>query len=243
MIKKDIAGKKINMNEYKNINEINNKEIWVKCNMKSDIEFEISNLGNIREKESKNIKHQYIDKRWNLKIITVYLNKKRKNYMVHRLIVSSFNENYNNSKIFHKDNNKLNNNLNNLLFETNQYKKEEIWKPSYISENYLVSNLGRVKNIKTNRILKPSSDGKNEYQNINLSIDKSSKGFKLHRLIMLTFHQEGYKKGLWINHKDGNKSNNKLENLEWCTPKENFNHAIKNNLFKIGKMNRFESVG
>ena len=53
---------------------------------------------------------------------------------------------------------------------------------------------------------------------------------QLHRALMLAFNPiEGFE-NLQINHIDGNKNNNNLNNLEWVTPKENIAHAIKNKL-------------
>lgn len=56
------------------------------------------------------------------------------------------------------------------------------------------------------------------------TVTLGTKRYKVHRLILSTFTgHEG--KGLQVNHKDGDKSNNKISNLEWCTAKENTKHA------------------
>ena len=57
--------------------------------------------------------------------------------------------------------------------------------------------------------------------------NKGRKCFKVHRLVMETFNPVGNSHGLQVNHIDGNKVNNNLENLEWCTRSENLKHAFK----------------
>lgn len=54
--------------------------------------------------------------------------------------------------------------------------------------------------------------------------------YSVHRLILENFNPVEGMENLQVNHIDGNKENNKLENLEWTTCKENIQHAIDNNL-------------
>ena len=69
------------------------------------------------------------------------------------------------------------------------------------------------------------------YLYVRLSIDGNSKHRTIHRLVAETFLPN--KQNLpQINHKDGNKKNNKVSNLEWCTQKHNMQHAIKTGLWK-----------
>lgn len=108
--------------------------------------------------------------------------------------------------------------------------REEIWKdvPEY-EGLYQVSNLGNIKNNK-NKIMKPFINNAG-YCEIKLSKEKKKKHHRVHRLVAQTF-LNNYDKDLQVNHKDGNKLNNNIENLEMLTDKENKRHAIENNLFK-----------
>lgn len=60
--------------------------------------------------------------------------------------------------------------------------------------------------------------------------------YQLHRLVASAFLPNTNNKSC-INHKDGDKTNNKLSNLEWVTHKENYEHSIKNKLFKQPEKN------
>lgn len=128
----------------------------------------------------------------------------------------------------------------------------EIWKPIVGYEGlYEVSNLGRVKSLPR---LKSSGIGKRNYITeekilvkvnclgydcVNLYKDKKGKMFKVHRLVCENFLEKVDGKEL-VNHKDGNKKNNNLYNLEWCTSKENALHAFEIGLSKR-KYQYFES--
>lgn len=102
----------------------------------------------------------------------------------------------------------------------------EIWKdiPGYEGV-YLVSNKGNIKRISTNKILKPYENKRNGYLTINLS-NKGRKNLRIHRIVAKAFLPNPNNKP-YINHIDGNKKNNNITNLEWCTQKENVDHAIK----------------
>ena len=115
---------------------------------------------------------------------------------------------------------------------------EEIWKDIGGYEwYYQISNKGRVKSLSrqregngkkgllAERILKLTinSDG---YYNVKLYKNGKKKSFKVHRLLAIAF-LENPKGEKYINHKDGNKTNNSLDNIEWCTSSHNVKHAYK----------------
>jgi len=112
---------------------------------------------------------------------------------------------------------------------------EEIWKDIEGYEgSYQVSNLGRIKSLKRNtsnvckkdKILKQKLE-KYGYMRVHIR----NKSYLVHRLVALTFIPN-LKNKRTVNHKDGNKLNNHICNLEWATNSENIKHAYDNNLFK-----------
>lgn len=106
---------------------------------------------------------------------------------------------------------------------------KEIWK--YIAGyegKYAVSNLGNVKNYKTNKILKNRED-KDGYLYVILCKNGKTKLMKIHRLVAQTFILNPKNKPE-VNHIDGVKANNVMNNLEWATHNENMEHAWKNHL-------------
>ena len=107
---------------------------------------------------------------------------------------------------------------------------EEVFIPIIGFEDYYeVSNLGRIKSIKSNIIRKVFLD-KDGYECITLKIKKNSYPKKIHRLVALNFISNN--NNLVVNHINGIKTDNKLSNLELVTILENNLHAIKNKLRK-----------
>ena len=104
--------------------------------------------------------------------------------------------------------------------------KNEIWKDIKGYEGfYQVSNLGNVKNVRRNSIRKLKEDNSG-YLHCLLSVNKVRKTFLVHRLVATSFIENPENKPL-INHINANRSDNRVENLEWCTQKENMNHSRK----------------
>jgi DNA-binding CsgD family transcriptional regulator len=105
----------------------------------------------------------------------------------------------------------------------------EHWKdvPNY-EGLYRVSDLGRVKSLKwgKEKILKPG-DNDRGYLRVVLFKEREGKRFFIHRLIMLAFVGES---DLQVNHKNGIKTDNRLDNLEYCTRSENLQHAYDTGL-------------
>ena len=92
-------------------------------------------------------------------------------------------------------------------------------------EKYEVSNLGRVRNIKSGRILKPFPN-RGGYLRHKLYGYGKKKNLPLHRIIATAFIDNPDGKPC-VNHIDENKLNNDLSNLEWCTVKENNIHGTR----------------
>lgn len=101
----------------------------------------------------------------------------------------------------------------------------ENWKDIEGYENlYQVSDMGRVRNIKSYKYLKPWIE--KGYKVVNLRKQNKSKHFRIHRLVAIAFiPTDSYE--LDINHKDEDKSNNCVDNLEWCTRKYNINYGTR----------------
>ena len=97
-------------------------------------------------------------------------------------------------------------------------------------EIYTIDEFGKVKNTKTNRYLKGALNSKG-YLRVELHNNKKLKKFFVHRLVAEYFIDNPFNKEQ-VNHIDGNKLNNCVDNLEWVTNQENRNHAVKNGLTK-----------
>lgn len=109
---------------------------------------------------------------------------------------------------------------------------KEIWKDVCGYEGvYQVSSMGRVKSlIGTEKIRQPVFH-RQGYLQLSLHKDGTKKLFLIHRLVALAFIPNLHDKPD-VNHKDGNKSNNSVENLEWVNCSENNKHAYSTKLKK-----------
>lgn len=100
-----------------------------------------------------------------------------------------------------------------------------MWKTIDVEPNYEVSDLGEVRNKSTKQIKSLRLD-RNGY--LRVTLYPSGKTYSIHRLVATAFLFKN--EGDVVNHKNGVKTDNHVDNLEWCTHQENVNHAYETGL-------------
>lgn len=110
---------------------------------------------------------------------------------------------------------------------------------------YQVSDMGRVKSLRKNKIMSPHSNGTSKHQKVELYLNNKVDRRFVHRLVAETFIDNPSKLPC-VNHKDENPENNRLSNLEWCTYKYNTNYGtarermVKNHDYALSTCKRLE---
>lgn len=191
------------------------------------------------------------------------INGKARSLMVHRLVAEAFLENDNpNSKtvVHHIDGNKHNNNINNLqwvtLSENAKHRFEKKTNEDILNNedtnidgfvnienfsNYLINKQGQVYSKKSKRILKASE--RNGYKRVFIIDDNDNKKYiSIHIAVYETFVGE-IPKGMVIDHIDGNRSNNNIENLRCITQSENMRNAQKHGHKGQHKVAQYDTKG
>jgi len=121
--------------------------------------------------------------------------------------------------------------------------QEEIWKDVVgLEDRYLISNYGNLIRKSDNKTMKGSLNSWG-YRTFSTKVDGKIIYMKIHRMVAEVFlerpsdqliekcSKEHHGKVL-VNHKDGNKTNNYFENLEWCSHSENMKHVYTTGLYK-----------
>jgi hypothetical protein len=230
-------------------------EVWVKLYGFSY--YEISNYSRIRNRRHRLIQHKLFDGRY---YVQITLKKDdiitAKGLDVGKGVLSSFHvidntHDMNDIVTIYKDGDIRNNHLENLGYmQRNKFRikncngnkniikirnidySNEIWKYIEGSNNHFISNFGRVR--KGNKFRKLCANG-GDYVFVNIYINKKRKCLLVHRLVASIFKPIENWNNMIVNHIDGDKCNNYIDNLEFVTHSENTQHAHDTGLIKCFK--------
>lgn len=107
--------------------------------------------------------------------------------------------------------------------------------------HYSVTEEGEVYSFKKNGYLSSKGTSGNGYQKVTLCHEGERKDFMVHRLVAMAFIPNPCDLPQ-VNHKDGDKGNNKIDNLEWCTAEYNTQHAMETGLRRREVKNSYRSL-
>lgn len=128
----------------------------------------------------------------------------------------------------------------------------ENWKDIQDLNSYQVSDLGRIRTsgrvVKyptyskstPAKVIQSANNGKG-YRYVTIQIQRKRKNYYVHRLVCAAFHVNPSNLPE-VNHKDGDKTNNKASNLEWSSLQSNRDHARENNLIPFGERSTFATL-
>lgn len=168
----------------------------------------------------------------------IFTGRERKTCLVHHLVAAAFLPRpQGEAAVRHKNGDRADNRVENLEWalrtETPEAPAAETWKPVVKYEGlYEVSDCGRVRSARTTTrthaglILRPSPTA-GSYLGVTLCRDGKPTSLLVHRLVAIAFLGSPF--GRQVNHKDGDRQNNRVENLEWVTPRENQRHRYEVN--------------
>ena len=126
------------------------------------------------------------------------------------------------------------------------HRSDEEWKPIIAIPNlqdwYYVSNYGRVYSRFTGLLIKSNISGTGYFGVILSTKNGNPIRMLVHRLVMITFKPIPNSHDFQVNHIDGNKANNNINNLEWVTRQENILHAYRTGLKKPGESVNFAKI-
>ncbi|MCQ2585614.1 MAG: HNH endonuclease [Treponema sp.] len=224
--------KEFSEKKYEIVNNLQERnkyfEYWKQI---ENLNYEVSTEGRIRKIVPKRIiKAGLSGRKRDEYYVQLETDKGFRSFQVSKLVLKAFTKEPKTIyKVVHIDGNKENNCLFNLDY------KEEVSCEDFLTfkdipdfPNYMINKKGDILNKNLNRILKKAYD-KDGYVKTTLSVKNQSSYYRVHRLVALTFIPNPNNLP-FVNHINGIKDDNRVENLEWCTARENSLHASKTGL-------------